>query len=589
MAETKETVILDFQVQEADAISSLEKTKKSIIELKREQSDLNKAYKEGSVSLDQYAKETVQLEATLKKQQASYNTLQRTVTGLKNPFDKLSESIKDQAQQVTVAGVSLSSFANPATATIAVLGGLFKAYSSSTIGAKDLTFASNQLSAAMAIASNQFAGFISSAKDGEGFFSRLSFSLTRDFFGGTTAALAASTASIKEQLEDLGREEISIRADINERLEQNAELLAKVQDSQVKYSEKVHLTGEAIANLRQNEQDLVGVKEKQLKQLEFLLSIDKENEDLQTAVLEKNKEISRVKSDTERKIQSIIKLESNLLDANNKQLDAVNKLNEAQASADEGAKYQRLKRIDDERVAAELQAEQDAADHEAFVQGINDRMVEIASESMKKQLKINQDYLKKYQNVKKQETNIDFLTQQQKLSNASYVIAQVSALVDKESAAYKLLAITQATIDTYRAASAALAPPPIGAGPLFGPILAATTIALGLANVAKIMDIGAAAGGGSFYTKGPQLLMVGDNPGGVERVDVTPVSGKGKTVVGKNMIAMAGGGTMYTDAAMMANSRQPSQQVMQPVVYMAYSEYRDFENMVRFKEKIATA
>ena len=42
------------------------------------------------------------------------------------------------------------------------------------------------------------------------------------------------------------------------------------------------------------------------------------------------------------------------------------------------------------------------------------------------------------------------------------------------------------------------------------------------------------------------MLMVGDNPGGVEEVTVRPISGRGKTRVDKSsgMIAMAGGGSI---------------------------------------------
>jgi len=69
------------------------------------------------------------------------------------------------------------------------------------------------------------------------------------------------------------------------------------------------------------------------------------------------------------------------------------------------------------------------------------------------------------------------------------------------------------------------------------------TIANALSSIAGITK---AAGGGNFLTKGPTLLMVGDNPGGVERVTVEPLSGKGKTTVGNGMIKMAGGGTLTT-------------------------------------------
>ena len=50
----------------------------------------------------------------------------------------------------------------------------------------------------------------------------------------------------------------------------------------------------------------------------------------------------------------------------------------------------------------------------------------------------------------------------------------------------KAAGIANAMINTYTAATAALAPPPLGAGPIMGPILAAVTIAAGLANVAAI-------------------------------------------------------------------------------------------------------
>lgn len=54
----------------------------------------------------------------------------------------------------------------------------------------------------------------------------------------------------------------------------------------------------------------------------------------------------------------------------------------------------------------------------------------------------------------------------------------------------------------------------------------------------------ASAGGGRFLSNGPTTLMVGDNPGGVEMVEVTPLSGKGSTSVGPGLTRMAGGGTV---------------------------------------------
>ncbi len=86
------------------------------------------------------------------------------------------------------------------------------------------------------------------------------------------------------------------------------------------------------------------------------------------------------------------------------------------------------------------------------------------------------------------------------------------------------LAQAQALIDTYAGANKALASAP----PPFNFVLAGSVIAAGLANVLTISrsmgDLKAFATGGDFVTSGPQMIMVGDNPGGRVRVQVTPLS-----------------------------------------------------------------
>ena len=86
------------------------------------------------------------------------------------------------------------------------------------------------------------------------------------------------------------------------------------------------------------------------------------------------------------------------------------------------------------------------------------------------------------------------------------------------------LAQAQAIADTYAGANKAFAQ-----GGVFGFATGAAIIASGLANVVNISrslgDIKAAATGADFVTAGPQLMMVGDNPSGQERVQVTPLGG----------------------------------------------------------------
>jgi hypothetical protein len=48
--------------------------------------------------------------------------------------------------------------------------------------------------------------------------------------------------------------------------------------------------------------------------------------------------------------------------------------------------------------------------------------------------------------------------------------------------------------------------------------------AVGAAQMAKASGIKFAAKGADFITSGPQMMMVGENPGGKERVTVEPLS-----------------------------------------------------------------
>ena len=59
-------------------------------------------------------------------------------------------------------------------------------------------------------------------------------------------------------------------------------------------------------------------------------------------------------------------------------------------------------------------------------------------------------------------------------------------------------------------------------GPIAGGIAGALAFTAASALAAKVQEF---ATGGDFVTSGPQLIMVGDNPSGRERVQVTPLGG----------------------------------------------------------------
>lgn len=387
MADKEQTVLLDFQIDQSDAYKDLERMKRTIIDLKGEQQALTKAYKAGEVSVEQYTKDTVRLETELKKQNATYGQTQKSITGVKTQMDKLIDSnkqisksfdetakkvggsggltqhfssftknISQSASQINIAGTNLgsltatmSSFLNPATAAVAVLGGLAAAYSRSTAGAKDLAFAQNQISIATGLVANRFAELITSAEDGEGAMTKIVNNLGAiaaiipggagtaifNLFGGQELIEESKRlALIQEQLEDLGRSEQEIRTTNNERLEENAELLSQINDEQTAYNEKIGAAYQIETNLRNNQTDLVGILQQQLDYINEQLAADKDNEQLLDVRIAKEREISKVKSDTERKIQAQIRLTGNLTEAENKRLAAIEAANKALADAD---------------------------------------------------------------------------------------------------------------------------------------------------------------------------------------------------------------------------------------------------------------
>ena len=121
-------------------------------------------------------------------------------------------------------------------------------------------------------------------------------------------------------------------------------------------------------------------------------------------------------------------------------------------------------------------------------------------EAQKKAEKIIKD---KYDNLEVDGTKkkndkiikLDKLSKSQKLQIAASSMDAISGLFKEGSVAAKILASGSAIINTYAAATAALAPPPVGLGPIAGIPLAVSTVIAGLVNVAKINSVQFAKGG----------------------------------------------------------------------------------------------
>lgn len=108
-------------------------------------------------------------------------------------------------------------------------------------------------------------------------------------------------------------------------------------------------------------------------------------------------------------------------------------------------------------------------------------------------------------------------------------MGDIASLIGEQSKAGKALAVGQALINTYSAAVAALAPPPIGAGPIIGPIAAIGAVAAGMMNVKKILSTklpGAGGGGGGGGGSAPEVPQsMGALTPNMEAIDQPTLSG----------------------------------------------------------------
>tara|TARA_R100000963_G_scaffold33543_1_gene25964 strand:- start:605 stop:2233 length:1629 start_codon:yes stop_codon:yes gene_type:complete len=142
----------------------------------------------------------------------------------------------------------------------------------------------------------------------------------------------------------------------------------------------------------------------------------------------------------------------------------------------------------------ELELEQLRLDYEEKI-----RLADQAGQDISKieaKYKKEQDAIIKKDN--KQQVKWSEMTADQQLGVASNTAGNMAKIMGEESAAGKAFAVTQATIDTYRSATASYAAlAGLGpAGPALGAIAAAAAVVAGLANVKAILAAGGGGGGG---------------------------------------------------------------------------------------------
>jgi hypothetical protein len=635
----EETAILNLQVDQGKAEKDLIRIQKVILDNKKAQQDLTKAYKNQVITQEEYIRENLRLQSNIKKEQqqvgvltklinaeaGSRNALKARVSQLVSEYDNLNLKtdagikrakelqkelkslnsqitktskdaglFKDQignypatfseaAKSINVAGVSvgdvgarLASFANPATAALGIVTALGSAYANSTLGAKDLEFAHNQLSAATEILTGRFADLITTAEDGEGPISRF-ISAALINLDPTSGAFARVSAQIKEELEDLNREELKIRAEVAARIEENQEKLTFIADEQESINDKLNASNDIEANLINNKAVLVDVLNKQIEKLNALLRIHKNDEVLLTTILEKELERDKLSASTNKQIEK-----------NNKLQDDLN------AKLQEEIRLRNLiAKQGGQNVAIPTGASTTTGDTFNQATGVGDLQIDASKVIADGIVKVNKDAYEADLAAKRMFNQAKLESDKATAIAAGKIAGEASELFEESTEAYKVLASASTLISTYTSAQGAyesLVRIPF-AGPTLAAAAAAVAIAQGLKRVAAINGIEFAEGG---YT----------GPG--QKYDVAGVVHKGEYVTPKHIVespaaqghlrALEGMRRRYADGGFVTNTNtaDANQSLMLlnaikmiPPSVVSWAEGRAVGRRVEFREQLA--
>jgi len=485
-----------------------------VSKLTNEYDNLNKETTEGAKRANQLEKELSQLNAELTKGNKSAGLFKNEIGNYPQAFGEAAKGINIAGVSVGDIGTKLAGLVNPVGAAIGAITALGAAYASSTRGAKDLEFAQNQLASITKQITNGFANLVTSAEDGEGALTKLLNIAIKfsgigllDVLGITNIQENARNAALDlEKLENLERRLLDVRDANNERLEENAELITHINETETQYLEKIQDADKIISNLNTNRNELLKVENAELAILQKQHDLDQDDDNITNAIKEKTLEIGKITKDINKQIEKTKKLKDDINGAEAKRIDLERKREQnfrAEATAFVTQKDQEVFASAEEEFLAQGKIQQDNAIAEENARKelhllYNHQM----SDSDKEHLAVMEQIFEKkeqlYLNDAKvyEDTTKSKLLQDQALySSAASIAGSLSQLAEEGSEEQKALALVSIAADT----AAAIAGGAAAAQDLPYPAnlaAMATTIAAVLAAVAEAKAIGGFAEGG---------------------------------------------------------------------------------------------
>lgn len=587
----REDIILEVKIDEGDAVDSIDSIRKATRELTKERNASNLATEEGQKRVQALNK---QIDANNARIKANIDALQKQRLNVGN----YSNDIKKAAGELNLFGTNvgqvttrLESFANPATAVVGIVGALTAAYAQSAAGARDLESATDQLSNSFTVMGNSLAKLLGADGKGGGLLSRFAFELNSRVFGTGAAVSGLIVANAKQTLKELELLDITSKRIAKEQLDFAEEQRRIRDDNDKTLNERLEAAKSVETFINARELELVNIQSQKISQYKVLLSQNQNNIELQKIIKQLEFEIADINEDSQGK--------------RTEALNGVRAIEKAIAD-------QRLLQVkkEQEQLNKQSRREKAASKEIGGLIGIptsgllpEDKLVLDSRKKLAEDIKVINEDLKSDQEAYKEAY---ILNERLKFEASEQLTAELSGLFKQGSAEQKAFALTAIGIDTAEAISSLTAASEANPANAFTFGAAGTAQFIAglvriLTNIASAKNVlSAAAGGGDFITKGPALLMVGDNPGGRERVTVEPISGRGKTRVAKggNLIAMAGGGsiTSVPDGRTVTNSLTNDGGAMMAVLNairsmpppeISIKEVTKTQNRIRVKENLS--
>jgi len=537
MATEKEEIILEVKIDQQQAEKDLAKVEKAILDNRAAVNELSKAYKAGTITQDEFIEESIRLQANQKKEQDqkrnlirlietesnSRNALKARISQLVKEYDNLNRGtaegakraevlakelkelnaqvsetsnsaglFKDQignypkvfgeaAKSINIAGVSLgdvagklTSFINPATALVGVIGLLGSAYASSAQGAEAFARAQNNLQAGLDVFNNRVGnssggGLISNliGKFDLGIALANLTSLTREEAERNKARVREAEFELNYQR--LLSKELLVQQGLNKTRERDAENFRRVRDDGEKsYQERLEAVEGVKKELEGIDTQTVYLLNEQIKSIKTYAELTGKTNDreIQMQIIELKNEIADKQEEINGKLTENIAAERSIraeVLANEQAYnDLLKKMNEI-------AKYtppptpEKRQLTDEDRLSqsnTEVTASVIAAPTDEELDILSEqyaKALESSDEYYAQRMQRDAEYRKWWEEYQAALANTQIERQKETFESFQGFFSALSGLFDEATAERKVFALASIGIDTAEAIGALVA------------------------------------------------------------------------------------------------------------------------------------